>query len=91
MFFSPPPPLIYRRFRSFILPSELTGLHAVEVEDVERVLDGHAHVRHAEGLQVLQLLCEGLQVLLPAGLQRGGMVSGSIRRGRSHGMACNEG
>ena len=43
-------------------------LHAVNVERVEHLLEGGAHVGHARGLEVLELVHEGLEVLLPAGL-----------------------
>ena len=68
--------------------SVLTRLHPVEVEYVESVLDGHPHVRHAESLQVLQLLREGLQVLLPASLSRDAWECGNVANAVIGGLHC---
>ena len=46
------------------------GLHAVDVEDVEGVFERGPEGRQADALQVLQLVRERRQVLLPAGLRR---------------------
>lgn len=45
-------------------------LHAVDIEDVEGILQRCPEGRQAHALQVLQLVHESRQVLLPAGLQQ---------------------